>query len=130
MKNEQKLNSKSKLKGQQELKKSIAVLVGENMQRLRIQYRVNRAEIAKILQISEAQLSEIELGASRIDRIMLEKLCNHFAVDKRYFFEETQSVKAKTVLKNLGFQVKNSDIAGDVFTITMYFYYFDSNPIS
>ena len=59
--------------------------LGEKVKNLRIRRKVKQVELAKILNLSRAQISNLESGRRTFSISQLEKICNYFKVDMSYF---------------------------------------------
>ncbi len=71
--------------------------IGFKIKKLREQHNLSQPELAEVLDISQAKLSNIENGKNRkeIDIILLDKIRKYFDKDFDYFLEEKTINKVK-----------------------------------
>lgn len=72
--------------------------IGFKIKKLREQHNLSQPELAEVLDISQAKLSNIENGKNRkeIDIILLDKIRKYFDKDFDYFLEEKVVYKVET----------------------------------
>lgn len=58
---------------------------GEKIKKLRIRRKLKQDDIAEVLNLSRAQISNLEAGRRNLNLKQLEKLCNYFKIDITYF---------------------------------------------
>ena len=65
--------------------------VGQRVKERRISLGLSRAEVAKMVGISQQQFEKYEKGLNRISAGMLAAIAQHFEVEPGYFFDEIKS---------------------------------------
>lgn len=71
--------------------------IGVKIRKLRDSKKLSQAELANRLGISQTALCNIESGeAKKIDFLLMNKVCEEFAVDFDYFIDGKQVNKVKT----------------------------------
>ena len=65
--------------------------VGQRVKEQRISLGLSRAEVAKMVGVSQQQFEKYEKGLNRISAGMLAAIAQHFEVEPGYFFDEIQT---------------------------------------
>lgn len=60
--------------------------LGEKVKQLRKRKCLNQDDLAKVLELSRSQISNLESGRRNLSLKQLENLCEYFKVDMSYFF--------------------------------------------
>jgi len=60
--------------------------LGEKVKQLRKRKGLNQDDLAKVLELSRSQISNLESGRRNLSLKQLENLCEYFKVDMSYFF--------------------------------------------
>jgi len=66
----------------------IKKIVGENLKSLRTEYGINQQEIAHLLGITVSTVSRIERGRVALSTKHIQKLCDAYGLEYKYFFED------------------------------------------
>jgi transcriptional regulator with XRE-family HTH domain len=76
--------------------------VGFKIKKLREKKKLSQPELAQILDISQAKLSNIENGQTKmVDFLLMNKVCEYFETDFDYFIERHKEVN-NNIEKNEG----------------------------
>ena len=97
--------------------------IGKKVKLLRIRRSLKQDDLARVLNLSRGQISNLESGKRNISLIQLEKLCEYFRVDMSYFLmpETTDSCLDLIEKAKLLFDSKEltSEQKEDLFTTIM-----------
>lgn len=81
-------NSISILEDRNNIAKIVANSIGFNIKKLRNQYNLSGSELAKVIGISQQQLSRYENGLNDISASKIILMSIYFNVDASFFFEK------------------------------------------
>lgn len=100
--------------------------LGEKVKLLRKRRNLKQDDLAKVLELSRGQISNLEKGRRNLNLKQLDKLCTYFQVEMSYFLfaETTDSCIDLIDRSKLLFESKelSSDQKEEVFTSTMKIY--------
>ncbi len=100
--------------------------LGEKIKLLRKRRNLKQDDLAKILNITKSQISNLEKGRRSLNLEQLNKLCIYFKIDISFFFEEEMNDECVSFLDKAKMIFENKEISSvqkeDLFTSIMKIY--------
>ena len=93
-----------------EKRKSIDIVIGTNMSKLRKKFNLTQREICSVIRVNSSTYKHYELGDRMVPISVLQNLANFYKVSTNFFFENMPELPDKNAqeLSNCAFKVANN----------------------